>query len=196
MPALPPLPSYLTVDELERHYRAAADPVARSHFQIIWLLSGGCSTAEVAQVTSYSEDWVLQVAQRYRKSGPDGLGDRRHHNPGAPALLDAAGQAALRMALAGPVPSGGVWTGRLVAQWMSDYLGRSVSPQRGWEYMRRLGTNAGGPGRRASEPNVQANSDRRDILHFSEWRDHRPHDEELSDPLAPDRKPDLEVVSS
>lgn len=139
MPAFPPLPPHLPVPELERRYRAATDPVARSHYQIIWLLSRGYPTAEVARVTGYSEDWVLQLAKRYRHDGPPGLGDRRHGNPGAPALLDPAGQTALRTALAGLAPDGGLWTGRQVAVWLSTYLGREVSPQRGWEYLRRLG---------------------------------------------------------
>ncbi len=135
----PPLPPHLPVAELERRYRAATDPVARSHYQIIWLLSSGNPTAEVARLTGYSEDWVLKLAKRYRQDGPAGLGDRRHGNPGAPVLLDAAGQAALGAALAGPAPDGGLWTGRHVAGWLSTYLGRAVSPQRGWEYLRRLG---------------------------------------------------------
>lgn len=139
MPVLAPLPEHRPVAELERRYRAATDPVARSHSQIIWLLSSGSPTAEVARVTGYSEDWVLKLAKRYRQDGPTGLGDRRHGTPGAPALLNAAGQAALRTALAGAAPDGGRWTGRQVAVWLSTSLGREVSPQRGWEYLRRLG---------------------------------------------------------
>lgn len=139
MPSPPPIPPHLSLDELERRYRAATDPVARSHYQIIWLLSGGRATAEVARVTGYSEDWVLKLAQRYRAEGAAGLGDRRHGNPGGRALLDDAGKAALQTALVGPAPEGGLWTGRQVAVWMSGYLGRAVSPQRGWEYLRQLG---------------------------------------------------------
>ena len=36
-------------------------------------------------------------------------------------------------------PDGGLWTGRLVAQWICGLLGRLVSPRRGVEYLRRLG---------------------------------------------------------
>jgi len=139
MRSLPPLPPHLSEDELERRYRAASDPVARSHYQIIWLLSGGNRTPEVARVTGYSVDWILKVAKRYRAGGPASLGDRRHGNPGAPALLNDGGKAALRAALAGPAPAGGLWTGRQVAVWMSATLGRAVSPQRGWEYLTQLG---------------------------------------------------------
>lgn len=81
---------------------------------------------------------MQEIARRYR-SGPAAIGDRRHANPGAAPLLDAAQQAQLRTALAGPAPDGGIWTGRWVAVWMSQRLGRPVSRQRGWEGMRRLG---------------------------------------------------------
>jgi hypothetical protein len=50
-----------------------------------------------------------------------------------------AGRTALHAALAGPAPDGGVWTGRQVAHWMSTYLHRTVSPQRGWEYLIQAG---------------------------------------------------------
>lgn len=139
MPAYLVLPAHLPLDDLERRYRAAHDPVARAHWQIIWLLSSGHRTRAVAAVTGYSVNWVREIAGRYRRDGPAGLGDRRHQNPGGPALLDAAGQTALGAALAGPAPDGELWTGRQVARWMSAYLGRSVSPQRGWEYLRHLG---------------------------------------------------------
>jgi transposase len=139
VPPLPPLPPHLPLAALERRYRAATDPVVRSHYQIIWLLSGGRSTAEVARVTGYSEDWVLKLAQRYRQEGPGGLGDQRHQNPGGAPLLDEAGRVALQTALTGPAPDGGLWTGRQVAVWMQAYLGRPVHPQRGWEMLRRLG---------------------------------------------------------
>jgi len=139
MPAYLTLPVHLPVAELERRYRAARDPVARSHWQILWLLSSGHRSAAVAAVTGYSVNWVREIARRYRQDGPGGVGDRRHHNPGGPALLDAAGRAALQEALAGPAPDGGLWTGRQVATWLSAYVQRPIHPQRGWEYLTQLG---------------------------------------------------------
>jgi transposase len=133
------IPSHLALDELEQRYRRATDAVARSQWQIVWLLSSGTPTAEVARVTGYSVPWVREVARRYREEGPAGIGDRRHRNPGAAPLLDATRQERLRAALGGPAPSGDLWTCRSVAAWMSAVLGRPVSPQRGWEWMRRLG---------------------------------------------------------
>ena len=89
--------------------------MARSQWQILWLLSRGTPTAEVAGVTGYSVNWVREIARRYREDGPAGMGDRRHRNPGAAPLLDAEQQEQLRAALArsGPerrpvdVPAGG-----------------------------------------------------------------------------------------
>jgi len=130
---------HLTVDELEQRYRGAEDRVARSQWHILWLLAGGMRSVEVARVTSYGVRWIQEVARRYREGGPAAIGDRRHANPGAPPLLAAGQQAQLREALAGPAPDGGLWTGRQVAAWMSRVLGRPVSPQRGWEWLRRLG---------------------------------------------------------
>jgi transposase len=130
---------HLTVAELEQRYRGAEDRVARSQWQILWLLAGGMRTAEVARVTGYGVRWIQEVARRYRDGGPAAIGDRRHANPGAAPLLDAAHRAQLRQALAGPAPDGGLWTGRQVAAWMSRRLGRPVAPQRGWEWLCRLG---------------------------------------------------------
>ncbi len=66
------------------------------------------------------------------------MGDRRARNAGAQPLLDEAGEAALKAALAEPPHDGGLWTGPKVAAWMGARLGRKVWPQRGWDYLRRL----------------------------------------------------------
>jgi len=131
----PPLP----VAELERRYRRARDPVERSHWQIVWRLARGDATAEVCRATGYSATWVREVAKRDREGGPEALGDHRHANPGAPPLLTPPQQEALRAALGGPAPDGGLWTGRKVAAWMSALPARPVSEQRGWEYLVKLG---------------------------------------------------------
>lgn len=133
------LTEHLMVDELEQRYRQASDPVARSHWQIIWLLRQGRLSAEVADVTGYSTTWIYAIVRRYNRDGPNALGDRRHHNPGKSALLSPALRAELDQALAGPAPDGGLWTGPKVARWMSDKLGRQVRPVRGWELLQQLG---------------------------------------------------------
>jgi hypothetical protein len=71
-----------STEELERGYRKAKDPVERSHYQIAWLLARGKAVREVAEATGYSERWVRELSRRYRERGAEGLGDRRHKNPG------------------------------------------------------------------------------------------------------------------
>lgn len=152
------LPPHLSVSEVERRYRAAQDPVARSHWQIVWLLVRGDPTATVADVTGYSVNWVREIARRYREDGPAGLGDRRHTNPGAAPLLDAGAQEQLRAVLAEPPPDGGLWTSRKVASWISARVGRPVAEVRGWEYLGRLGFSPQRPRPRATrtDPDAQA----------------------------------------
>lgn len=132
------LAPHLELDQLEQRYRQADDPVARSQWQILWLLAQGHSTKQVVQTTGYSETWIGTIAKRYNADGPDGVGDRRHANPGAVALLSAEQLAELDTLLDGPSPDGGLWTGPKVAAWMATKLGRKVHVQRGWEVLQRL----------------------------------------------------------
>ncbi len=150
------IPVHLPVADLERRYRRARDPVARSHWQIVWLLARGEPPAAVARATGYTENWVREVAKRYREGGPDALGDRRHANPGAAPLLTREQQEELRAALSGPAPDGGLWTCRAVAAWMAARIGRPVGEVRGWEYLRRLGFSPQRPRPREQRANPEA----------------------------------------
>ncbi len=53
--------------------------------------------------------------------------------------LDDSGLAALIEALAGPPPSGGLWTGAKVALWIEQRTGRVTHKVTGWKYLRRAG---------------------------------------------------------
>lgn len=139
MPQRLHLQPHLTTGELERRYRRAHDPVERSHYHILWLLSQGKLTREVAAASGYSVGWIQTLARRYNQQGPAGMGDRRHANPGAAAVLNREQHAALGRALQAPPPDGGVWTSGKVAAWIEQTTGRKVRAQRGWEYLRRLG---------------------------------------------------------
>jgi transposase len=138
----PGLAAHLSPAELGQRYRAARSPIERSHLQIVWLLSQGRDEREVARVTGYGRRWVGEIVRRYDEAGPDGLGDRRRGNAGARPLLGAEDEAALRAALAAPPADGGLWTGPKVAAWMGVRLGREVWPQRGWDYLKKLGYSA------------------------------------------------------
>ncbi len=54
MPKRLHLKDHLSLDELERRYRRAHEPVVRSHDQIAWLIGQGRLTHEVASVTGDS----------------------------------------------------------------------------------------------------------------------------------------------
>src|SRR5215213_1928139 len=108
MPKTIKLEPHLDSKELENRYRKAGDPVARSHYQIVWLISEGKTTAQVMEVTGYSRGWIQQLAPRYNAGGPQALGDARHKNPGATdrSLLDQDQQEELAQALRKPPPDG------------------------------------------------------------------------------------------
>ena len=138
MPKRVKIEPHLSSDELERRYRQAQNVIERSHYQTIWLLALGKTTQEVAEVTGYGLSWIYELVRSYNRSGPGMLGDHRHHNLGAGPLLDDVQQAQLWQALQGKPADGGLWTGPKVAAWMSELLGRPVSAQRGWEYLKGL----------------------------------------------------------
>jgi transposase len=98
----------------------------------------------MCEVSGYSEGWVRQIARRYNEGGVEGLGDRRHSNPGAKerALLDEGGEEDLRQALTKPAPAsvgGGMWSAPKVARWIAQRNGlEKVHVQRGFEYLRKV----------------------------------------------------------
>jgi transposase len=128
----------VSTEELERRYRQAQDPVARSQWQIVWLLARGQRSEQVGEVTGYSLTWVYTVARRYNTDGEKGIGDRRHGNPGGARVLSEEQQAELDRALEGAAPDGGRWTAAQVAAWIAERTGRRVGIPTGWRYLRRL----------------------------------------------------------
>src|SRR5687767_9356659 len=120
MPKTITLESHQSPEELEYRYRKAHDPLLRSHYQIIWLISERKTTRQQMEVPGYARGWIQQLARRYNALGPEALGDRRHHNPGARdrALLSAEQQQELKEALKKPPPDGGMWNSRKVGEWI------------------------------------------------------------------------------
>ncbi len=69
----------LDAAELFERYRAAAERVERSQFQIIWLLTSGESLAEVAAASGYSTRWIQKLIHRVellRRAGTQRAGSR------------------------------------------------------------------------------------------------------------------------
>jgi transposase len=134
------LEPHLTIHELEGHYRSTKDPVERSRWHFLWLLARGLTAKVIASITGYSAYWIGRIARRYNEDGPDGVKDRRHQSRPSTPLLSASQQDELVAALAvGSAPEGDRWSGRTVAAWISQRLGRRVGRQLGWVYLRRLG---------------------------------------------------------
>lgn len=158
MPRTVSLIPHLAAADLEHRYRQSRDPVERSHWHIVWLISQGHSGAATARLTGYSATWVLTLVRRYNDLGPDGLVDRRHANPGQPPLISPAVREELRDRLATPPPDGGLWTSPKVAVWLSAQAGRPISPQRAWEVLQRIGFSLQQPRpqAKAADPVAQA----------------------------------------
>ena len=132
------LATHLRPDELEQRARQATEAGAARRWQILWLLARGHTATQVAAVTGYSAYWIGQLARRYNAEGPSSVEDRRHQAPGHRGTLSEEQEEELRQALQGPAPEGEMWTGRTVAEWISQRVGRPVSYWVGWAYLRRL----------------------------------------------------------
>jgi transposase len=131
---------HLTTAELEMRYETAADPIAKSHFHALWLLSRGYDIDEVAELLSFSTRWVRMLIKRYNEGGPDRLGDQRAHNGTEPTILTEDALAALKERLKSPPDDGGQWTGPKIARWLATFHGRrSVHDQRGWDALIAIG---------------------------------------------------------
>ena len=155
MPKRISLQPHLSVTELEQRYRQAKDGIAKSHYQIIWLLASGRTTQEVAEITSYSLNWIYELVSGYNRLGAECLGDKRHDHPGRKPLLDDLQQTQLWQALQSEPPEGGLWNGKKVANWLSELLGRPVSRQRGWDYLKGMKLRLRVPRAAHTEANIE-----------------------------------------
>jgi transposase len=125
---------HLTSVELEARYKSATDPIAKSHFHALWLLSSGYAMGEVAKLLSFSPRWIRALINRYNEGGPEALGDRRAGNGAAPKILTLAALAALKQRIRTPPDDGGLWSGPKVARWLARFHGlAAVHDQRGWD---------------------------------------------------------------
>ncbi len=131
---------HLSTTELEGRYEAAADPIAKSHFHALWLLSRDYEIDEVAELLSFSTRWVRMLIKRYNEGGPARLGDQRAHNGTEPTILTQEALAALKERVKSSPDDGGQWTGPKIARWLAAFHGRtSVHDQRGWDALIALG---------------------------------------------------------
>jgi transposase len=138
MPKQIKLKEYLGEAEIELRYRQAESGVEKSHWQIIWLLSSQKTVKEIEAATGYSPGWIRELIRRYNQNGPEGLNDQRKTIAGTAPLLTKELQSELEERLHQPPPDGGQWSGRKVADWISQKLNTKVPRQRGWVYLVRL----------------------------------------------------------
>jgi transposase len=151
--------THLSSFELEARYKAAADPVAKSHFHALWLLSCGYETDEVAELLSFSTRWVRELSKRYNEDGPEALGDQRVRNGTKPTILTPEALTALKERIKTPPDDGGLWTGPKIARWLANFHGlKSVHDQRGWDALVAIGYSIQQP--RPRHPQAATDPDR------------------------------------
>ena len=173
------LEPHLTIEEFEGRHRSTKDPIERSRWHFLWLLARGLTAKVIASITGYSAYWIGHIARRYNEHGPHGVKDRRHQSRPNTPLLSASQQDELGVALAGgSVPEGDRWCGRTVAAWISQRLGRHISRQLGWTYLRRLGARLRIPRPRHVQADPQAQADFKQVIRrvhgsVSSWSDPR-----------------------
>jgi transposase len=56
---------HLSVDVLRERYVSSSNAREARHFHVIWLLAKGHTIGQVAQMTSFAERWIEQLAARY-----------------------------------------------------------------------------------------------------------------------------------
>src|SRR6516225_8628888 len=138
--------AHLSSVELEACYKTAVDPIGKSHFHALWLLSS-------------SARWVRALLKRYNEGGAEALGDQRVHNGTKPTILTPEALAALKERIKMPPDDGGLWTGPKIARWLARFHGvRSVHNQRGWDALIAIGYSIQQP--RPRHPDAATDEDR------------------------------------
>ena len=131
---------HLSSAELEQGYRTATEPIAKSHFHALWLLSRGYDIDETAEILSFSTRWLRILVKRYNEGGPSQLGDQRANNGTEPTILTRGALDKLKERLQTLPDDGGQWTGPKIARWLAGYHGlESVHDQRGWDALIAIG---------------------------------------------------------
>ncbi|MGB3508781.1 MAG: helix-turn-helix domain-containing protein [Microcoleaceae cyanobacterium] len=144
MPPKARLKPYLTVEELKTRYRQAPDTIESRRWHLLLLVAQQWSIKKASQVVGLNYDYAKEIVGRYNREGPNSVKNRSKDRqpPPAKSLLTMAQQQELSEALKGPAPDGGQWSGPKVARWIAKKTGRDhVWPQRGWDYLKRLGVN-------------------------------------------------------
>jgi transposase len=135
------LANHFTSDELKAHYQRSTDPVESRRWHLLWLVSQQHYLIDAAACVGVSYSYARKVVRTYNRDGRSAIANRRYGRVvRSRALLDHQAQQELEQALQSPPADGGQWSGPKVAQWIAQKTGRAhVHPQRGWDYLKRLG---------------------------------------------------------
>jgi len=129
--------AHLSVEALRERYVSSSNAREARHFHTIWLLAKGHTLGEVAEMTSFGQRWIEQLAARYNAEGPESLGDLRRRNGSSATVLKPELLDKLRLRLKEPPDDGGLWTSAKVAAFLARELGlEKVAVQRGWEALK------------------------------------------------------------
>jgi transposase len=142
MPRHLTLSDHIPTKELAQRSRQAPTPVEARRWQLLALVADAMTVEHAASLVGLHPEYARRVVRRYNQEGPTSLRDRRtdHVPPRRPPLLTAEEQQELAAAIQGPAPHGGLWTGPDVARWIAAKTGRDyVAPQRGHDYLKRVG---------------------------------------------------------
>ncbi|WP_051079701.1 helix-turn-helix domain-containing protein [Methylosinus sp. LW4] len=108
--------AHLSVDALRERYVSSSNAREARHFHAIWLLAKGHTLGEVAEMTSFAQRWIEQLAARYNAEGPEALGDLRRGNGSTATVLKPDLLAELRVRL--KEPPGTEACGRARKSWL------------------------------------------------------------------------------
>jgi hypothetical protein len=62
--------AHLSVEALRERYVSSSNAREARHFHTIWLLAKGHTLGVVAEMTSFGQRWIEQLAARYNESCP------------------------------------------------------------------------------------------------------------------------------
>lgn len=156
MPQRIALVPHLTTKQLAAAARKCDDADKRTRIEAIRLVSMDWDFVRVGEALDFQRGWVRTLVKRFNESGLAGLDDGRGSNAGREPLLDKDGMAALRDALAGPAPDGGLWSGPKVRAWISKRLGKPAGKRAGWRALQRAGFSLQRPQTRHASADVEA----------------------------------------
>ena len=123
---------------MAKELRSCRSEVVRRRLECIRLTHLGYERQVIAEVVGVAEDTVRRTVSKFNEVGFAGIvDDQRKNNGRAPAITEEQ-EAALRKALAGRAPDGGLWNGRKVGDWLSSTFGIKVGKRLGWATLRRL----------------------------------------------------------